>query len=216
MRLLVVLLLLANLAFFGHTQLERMSEGEPGRIASQLHPEKLKLLRPSQVANLGPAKVAQLNNVCLEWGTFSDTERPAALAALEPLQPGRQLSQKRVEGTASFWVFIPALATRQLAERKVAELRALGVTDYYIVSDGPLRNAISLGIFKSEEAASKYHESIKPRGVNSARVGPRSQPIALTVLVLRDPQPAQTERIQQLKSDFPGSEVRIGPCERNG
>src|SRR5438552_12459091 len=97
MRLLVVLLLLANVAFYAYSRLERMSEGEPGRLSNQLQPEKIKLLTPAQVASLGPAKAAQLNNVCLEWGAFTDAERPTALAALEPLRLGRQLSQKRVE-----------------------------------------------------------------------------------------------------------------------
>jgi hypothetical protein len=215
MRLLVILLLFANIAFFGHTRLERMNEGEPARMANQLQPEKLKLLTPPQVANLGPAKAAQLNNVCLEWGAFTDAERPGALAALEPLQLGRQLTQRRTEGNPSYWVFIPPLATRPLAERKVAELRALGLTDYFILNDGPQKNAISLGIFKTEEAAGKYHDAIKTRGVNSARIGPRAQTIGQTTLVLRDPQPAQAERVQQLKNDFAGSEVKIGPCDRS-
>ena len=212
MRLLVVLLLLANLAFFAHTRLEQMNEGEPGRISNALQPEKVKLLLPSQVAALGPAKVAQLTNVCLEWGAFSDVERPLALNALDSLQLGKQLSQRRIDGVPSFWVFIAALPTRQAADKKVGELRARGLTDYYILNDGPQKNAISLGIFKTEEAANSYHQTIKARGVNSARVGPRAQGIAATTLVLRDPQPGQTDRIQQLKSDFAGSEVRIGPC----
>ena len=137
----------------------------------------------------------------------------AALAALEPLQLGRQLSQRAIDGGPSFWVFIPPLPTRQAAEKKVGELRALGLTDFYILNDGPQKNAISLGMFKTEEAANKYHDSIRPRGVNSARVGPRAQSIAQTMLVLRDPQPAQAETLQQLKNDFAGSEVRIGPCD---
>ena len=214
MRIFVALLLLANLALFAYSRFEQMNDGEPERLAGQMQAEKIKLLTPPQVANLGPAKAAQLNNVCLEWGAFSDTERPAALAALEPLQLGKQLSQRRVEGGPSFWVFIPPLATRQAAEKKVGELKTRGLTDYFVLSDGPQKNAISLGIFKTEEAASKYHEAVKLRGVISARIGPRSQPVAQAVLVLRDPQPAQTEKLQQLKTDFPGSDVKIGPCDR--
>ena len=214
MRTFVALLLLANLALFAYSRLEHMNEGEPDRLANQLAPEKLKLLSPSQVANLGPGKIAQLANVCLEWGAFTDAERAAALSALEPLQLGKQMSQRRLESAPSFWVFIAPLSTKQLAERKVGELKALGLTDYYILNDGPQRNAISLGIFKTEDAATKYHESIRARGVNSARVGPRNQAIAQTVLILRDPQPAQAETLQQLKNDFAGSEVKIGPCDK--
>ena len=88
------------------------------------------------------------------------------------------MSQRRIDGAPSFWVFIPPLPNRQAADRKVGELRALGLTDYYILNDGPQKNAISLGIFKSEEAANSYHQSIRTRGVNSARVGPRAQPVS--------------------------------------
>ena len=214
MRTFVALLLLANAALFAYSQYAQVNQGEPARIANQLQPEKVKRLTPSQVANLGPAKAAQLNNVCLEWGAFTDAERIAAVAALEPLQLGKQMSQRRAETTSSFWVFIPPLPTKPAADKKVGELKALGLTDYYILNDGPQRNAISLGIFKTEDAANKYHESIRTRGVNSARVGPRAQSIAHTVLVIRDPQPAQTETLQQLKNDFAGSEVKIGTCDR--
>ena len=214
MRTFVALLLLANLALFAYVRLEQLNDGEPGRLSAQLAPEKVKLLTPSQVANLGPGKVAQLANVCLEWGAFTDAERTAALAALEPLHLGKQMSQRRVESTSSFWVFIPPLTTRQLVERKIGELKALGLNDYYVLNDGPSRNAISLGIFKSEEAASKFHESIRARGVNTARIGPRNQAIAQTVLILRDPQPAQADTLQQLKTDFAGSDVKIGPCDK--
>lgn len=214
MRTFVALLLLANLGLFAYSQYAQMNQGEPARIANQLQPEKIKLLAPSQVANLGPAKAAQLNNVCLEWGAFTDAERIAAIAALEPLQLGKQMSQRRAETTSSFWVFVPPLSSKQAADKKVGELKAMGLTDYYILNDGPQKNAISLGIFKSEEAAIRYHEAIKTRGVISARVGPRAQPVAQTVLVIRDPQPAQAETLQQLKNDFAGSEVKIGSCDR--
>ena len=214
MRTFVALLLLANLALFAYSYFERINEGEPGRLGNQLQQEKIKLLSPSQVANLGPAKVAQLANVCLEWGSFSDAERGAAVAALEPLQLGKQLSQRRLDAAPSFWVFIPALPTRQAAERKIGELRALGLADFYILNDGPQKSAISLGIFKTEEAANKYLDTIRPRGINTARVGSRAQTIAQTVLVLRDPQPAQAEKLQQLKNDYPGSDVKIGSCDR--
>ena len=214
MRTFVALLLAANLAFFAYSELDLMSDGESSRLERQLVPEKIKLLTPQQVAALGPAKASQLANVCLEWGGFTDAERVAALAALEPLQLGRQLSQRRIDSTSAYWVFLPPLSSKSAAEKRVGELKADGLKDFFILSDGPQKNAISLGVFKTEEAANKFLDAVKEKGVQNARSGARTQTIQQTYVILRDPQPAQTERLQQLKGDFAGSEIRIGPCDR--
>ena len=215
MKLLVVLLILANIALFGFGELERMSESESNRLQRQLAPEKIKVLTPQQVAALGPAKAAQLANVCLEWGAFTEAERSAALAALEPLQLGRQMTQRRIESTSAYWVYVPPLPSKPAAEKRVAELRDLGLKDFFILSDGAQRNAISLGVFKTEDGANKFLETIKAQGIRNAKSGERSQTIQQTVIVLRDPQPAQAQKIQALKADFPGSEVQIGPCDKS-
>ena len=96
----------------------------------------------------------------------------------------------------------------------MGELKAEGLKDFFILNDGPQKNAISLGVFKTEEAANKFLDSVKEKGVQNARSGARTQTIQQTYVILRDPQPAQTERLQQLKGDFAGSEIRIGPCDR--
>jgi SPOR domain len=214
MRTVVALLLAANLALFGYTELDRMSEGETSRLQKQLFPEKVKLLTPQQVAALGPAKAAQLANVCLEWGGFTDAEKASALAALESLQLGKQMSQRRIESTSAYWVYLPQLPSKTAAEKRVAELKAQGLKDFFILSDGAQKNAISLGVFKTEDAANKFLETVKEKGVKNAKSGARAQTIQQTLLVLRDPQPAQAEKLQQIKNDFVGSEVKIGPCDR--
>jgi hypothetical protein len=214
MKLLVVVLVLANLALLTWSQFERMSGSESTRLQRQLAPEKVRLLTPQQVTALGPAKAAQLQNTCLEWGAFTEQEKAAVLAALEPLQLGRTLTQKRVDSTSAYWVYVPPLPSKSAAEKRVAELRAVGLKDFFILSDGAERNAISLGVFKTEEAANRFLESIRDKGVTNARSGARTQTIQQTVFVLRDPQPAQAQQIQSLKADFAGSDVQIGPCER--
>ncbi len=124
------------------------------------------------------------------------------------------MSQRRSESTSAFWVYVPPLTSRAAAERRVDELKTLGLKDFFILNDGAQRNAISLGVFKTEEAAGKFLDSVREQGVKNARSGARTQTIQQTTLVLRDPQPAQAERLQQLKTDFAGSEVKIGPCDR--
>src|SRR5437867_8960257 len=117
MRIIVALLVLANLALFLYTRLDSLGTGEGVRLAQQVQPDKIKLLTPQQVAALGPAKVAALADVCVEWGPLSDTDKTRALASLEPLDLGRLMSQKKVEVIANYWVAIPPTSNKALAEK---------------------------------------------------------------------------------------------------
>src|SRR5437773_8937852 len=108
MRIIVVLLVLANLALFLYPRLDRLGTGEGGRLAQQVQPDKIVLLSPQQVAALGPAKVSALADVCVEWGPLSDSDKARALVLLEPLDLAKLISQKKVEVVANYWVFIPA------------------------------------------------------------------------------------------------------------
>ena len=142
MRTVVIFLLLANLTFFAYTRLDASSEGEAVRLVEQVQPEKIKLLTPQQVAALGPAKVAALADVCLEFGPLTESDRTRALADLDSLALGKLLTQKRVETTTSFWVYLPPATSRAEADRRLAELRARGLDDVAVIDASPQRNAI--------------------------------------------------------------------------
>jgi hypothetical protein len=214
MRTIVLFLLLANLTFFTYTRLDESSEGEAVRLVEQVQPEKIKLLTPQQVAALGPAKVAALADVCLEWGPLSDADRTRALADLEPLALGKLLTQRRTETTTSFWVYLPPAPSRAEADRRLAELRGQGLDDVAVIDTGAQRNAISLGLFQTEEAADKRLADARRRGIANAKVGPRQQVIASTVLVIRDPQAQAVAKLRDLMSAYPGTEAKVGNCDK--
>jgi sporulation related protein len=214
MRTLVFLLLLANLTLFGYIRLDSAVGGEGARLSQQVQPDKIKLLTPQQVAALGPAKVASLADVCVEWGPMSDADRARAQTRLEPLDLGKLVTQKKVEVIANYWVFIPPLANKAAVDTRVAELKAQGVRDILPVELGPQRLAISLGVFRTEEAAQARLEALRAQGVKTAKVGPRAQSVQQTVLVVRDPPAQAMARLKEMQSDFQGSEIRVGSCER--
>ena len=214
MRTIALFLLLANLTFFLFTWLDESSEGEAGRLVEQVQPEKIKLLTPQQVAALGPAKVAALADVCLEWGPLSDADRTRALDDLESLALGKLLTQRRTETTTSFWVYLPPTLSRAEAERRLVELRARGLGDVALIDGGAQRNAISLGLFQTEEAANTRLTNAQKLGVTNARVGPRQQVFASTVLVIRDPQAQVVAKLRELMSAYPGTEAKVGNCDK--
>jgi hypothetical protein len=214
MRILVLLLLLANLTLLGYTKLDSLGTGEGVRLAQQIQPNKIVLLSPQQVAALGPAKVSALADVCVEWGPLSDTDKARALASLEPLDLAKLISQKKVEVVANYWVFIPPAPNRSAADRRMEELKAQSVKDLLLVDGGPQRFAISLGIFRTEDAAQARLAALEAQGVKTARVGARVQAIAQTALVVRDPPAPAVTRLKELQGSFPGSEIRIGTCDK--
>lgn len=215
MRTLFLLLLLANLSLFGYIQLDRMGNGEGVRLNQQVQPEKIRVLTPQQVAALGPDKTAALADVCAEWGPFSDADRTRALADLEPLGLGRLVTQKRIEATSGFWVYLAPFASRAAAERRLAELRGAGLQDVSIVDNGTQRFAISLGVFRSEEGAQARTTDLEKRGISGVRTGPRQQPVVLTALVVRDPPAPAIARLKDLQPAYPGSELKIGSCDKS-
>jgi SPOR domain len=214
MRTLVFLLLLANLTLFLYTKLDGVGAGEGARLSQQVQPDKIKVLTPQQVAALGPAKVASLADVCVEWGPMSDADRTRAQARLDPLDLGKLVTQKKVEVIANYWVFIPPLANKAAVDSRVAELKADGVKDIVPVELGPQRFAISLGVFRTEEAAQARLAALQTQGLKTAKVGSRAQSVQQTVLVVRDPPAQAMAKLKELQGDFQGSDIKVGSCDR--
>jgi hypothetical protein len=216
MRTILILLLLANVTLFAYTRLDRAGSGESARLAEQVQPEKIRLLTPQQVAALGPAKVAALADVCLEWGPFNDVDKARAQGELEPSGLGRLLTQKRVETTTAFWVYLPRSTNKANIDRRVAELKAGGIKDVAVVDTGAQRYTISLGVFRTEEAAKALVADLAGQGIRDAQAGPRQQTLVQTLLVIRDPEAPVVARVRALQSAYPGTDIKIGACDKGG
>ena len=168
MRLFVLVLVLANLAFYAWWRhiAPQDETGEPARVARQIAPASLPVVPLARV-NANPA-------ACREWGGFASADLARARQALQALAPGVPPSESLVEETAAWWVFIPPSGGRDIAQKKAAELKALGISDYFVVQEeGPARWAISLGIFRSEELARARLEALREKRVRTAQLGTR-------------------------------------------
>jgi hypothetical protein len=210
MRIVVFLLLAANLTLFIYTWLPS-SGGEGVRLQQQVQPEKIKLLSPREVAALGPAKVAALADVCVEFGPLADVERTKVIADLEPLALGRLLTQRRVELDYAFIVSLSPFPTRAAADNRVGELRRQGVKDLSVVDAGRGQFAVSFGAFRTEQSALAYVDELAKQGVKLVRVQPRQQ-AAQTLLVVRDPQQAVVARLKDLQALYAGTDIKVGTC----
>jgi hypothetical protein len=209
MRALFVLLLLANLVFGGYAwYVSQQVSPEGGLVNQQLNADKVRIIAPRPMVPQSRPKRA-----CLEWGPFGASEQKTAQSALDALKLGEQLTTHELQVVAGFWVYIPPLKNKAEVDRKIAELERLGVKDYYAVEgQGPMKNAISLGLFRTEEAATGYLEGLQQKGVRSARTGNREHRVTQTVFVVREPDIALTSKLAELRLQFPGSEVRAVDC----
>jgi hypothetical protein len=218
MRAFFLLLLAANLAFFAWSRYYSDSESvsDPQPLGRQIFPEKIRILpapEPSKVAATKPAVTTPASTsagaLCVEWGGFAVAEAPKAEQALAPLALGARLAQSRSQETAGWWVYIPPQVDRPSAQKKAAELKSLGIEDYFVIQEeGPLRWAISLGVFSSEEAAKNRLEALRAKKVRSAQTGEREAQVAKVWFQVRDADAGLQEKLRGLAAGFPGTELR--------
>lgn len=220
MRVLFLLLLLANVAFFAWSRFVSPADAnaDPAPLARQIEPEKMKIVPPGELPPVSarpappapavpppPVAVAK----CMEWGSFTLAAAPRAEKALEPLALGSRLAQRRTEEQAGWWVFIPPQAGRAGALKKAGELKALAIDEYFIVQDeGPHRWAISLGVFRTEEGAHLRLAALRAQGVRSARVGAREMTVPKVWLQVKGVDNALLARLRETARSAEGSELR--------
>lgn len=227
MRAFFLLLVLANLAFFTYGRVALEGGGSESRIpALQVAAERIKLLKatervpagklqaPSKAKAREPQKSATAApGVCLEWGGFAGPGVARAEVALDRLQLAPDRIERVVVDAGGYWVYMPPLRSKSEADRKVRELRELGVTEFFVVQeDSQWRNAISLGIFSTDEAAQAFLAGLRQRGVRSAIVGRRDNFLKQVVFYVREPSEATIAQLMALQEEFPGSEIKAGPC----
>ena len=229
MRALFLFLVLANVVFFAWARYIAPAEAtiDTAPLGRQIDPDKLKIIgagelpaaavqKPAPVAAAVPsaavpAPASPPAGACLEWGSFTLADAPRAAKALEPLASaiGAKLAQRRTEETAGWWVFIPPQGNRQAALKKTAELKAFGVDDYFIVNEeNEFRWAISLGVFRNEEAAQARLLSLREKGVRSAQVGPRETVVPKIWVQMRGVDALTENRLKEIARTIDGSELK--------
>jgi cell division protein FtsN len=212
------------------------SEEERARIKPQLEAGRLTLLTSEQVdaaktppaaavaaqasapapaaqeeAPAAPAPAAPKPLACIDVGTFSAGEAKRFESRLASLDLGDHQSRQAVyaQDVTSYLVNIPPQASKDAADRKAAELRELGVTNFFIISgDSPMKWAISLGVFKTESGAQTLLAQLNKLGVHSARITPRGPQTTRYTYRFRDLKAATRERIVSVADAVSSAETK--------
>jgi hypothetical protein len=226
MRWLIGLLVVANLAFAALAYVAGRRQSPDAQLVNlEMNADKVRLLKSAPAAPAAApapapapdpatkAEPAAKGRVCMEWGNFSAAELERARAKLAEAAPKAKISVRELAEAPAWWVYIPPVKTREEVDQTVAQLKELGVTEMHVVTDSERwRNAVSLGIFKTEEAAVAHLAQLKERKVKGAVSGQRNNLVRLSALSVVEPSDKLVETIATLKAEFAGSEIRAGAC----
>jgi len=208
LRTIFFLLVLANLLAFAWTRgyFGVIADGrEPQRLANQLAPEMLRVI------GSGASPVDSSQNCRLVTGV-AESEAHQLIAQAKDKHPELRLVLKLNESPkSSYWVLMQPLGNRLAADKKSAELKKLNIPDFTLILDeGPDQFAILLGAFNSEHAAGEYLRELAKRGVRSAKVQVRENPLDKAQLEVRGPPELLAKQLAELLHGQ--AAARTGDC----
>ncbi|MDZ7938424.1 MAG: SPOR domain-containing protein [Rhodoferax sp.] len=180
LRFFVLLLLLANGAFFAWSQGYLKAFGyapaapnEPQRLVQQIKPENIQLLQPADVkrmeAQAEQALAEQAPKVCLQAGPFDDVQAVVLRKALEAGLPSGAWQLDAVKQSAQWVIYMGKYASTDLQTKKRAELVTLGLKAEP-VANPELAPGLTLGVFATQAAANTGLERLKAKGLRTAKV----------------------------------------------
>lgn len=192
LRLAVIVLLLANAGYYAWSHgwlrswgLAPVEQTEPQRMAQQIRPETLRILRARETPPVAPSVASEAPafapparapaamaasapaTVCLQAGTLDQRQADAVRTAAAALPQGSwSLESTPIPGR--WMVYLGRFADDEALDKKRAELRARKVD--HDRAGGTLELGLSLGRFASKEAAERELTNLGTKGVRTARV----------------------------------------------
>src|SRR5450830_1458414 len=217
-----------NRGYLGATASERH---EPKRMAQQLQPETLTILPPNSEKLVTPARAAEQAAAAAEADKSAKpaTDAPAApapqadaktepktevktdlKAEAKPAPKGETIACTEIGNfnTVEARKFEAQLTSLHLPAKAVLH----SIQDFYVIPESQtnpaLRWAISLGVFKTEDAAKAYIGQLIPQGVRSARIMARNVTSTRQAYQWRGIDAATKASLDSLKAKFPNQEMR--------
>ena len=209
---------------------------EPARLRNQVAPDKLTLLTGEQAQALAsaakpeeteataatevpaaaeppaPAEPAAPAFACLETEAFAAGDARRYETRLARIALGARQTRLAIpfQEVTSHLVYLPPQGGKEGADRRVAELRERGVTNFFIMQgDSPLRWAVSLGVFKTEAGARTLAAELAKQGVQGVRILPRGPQTNRFAYRFRDIDAPTRTRIVEAGRGFPAAVLHI-------
>ncbi|MBC3930799.1 SPOR domain-containing protein [Undibacterium curvum] len=211
-------LFISNLALagyqFGLAGKWPLEAREPERLKQQVRTDQLVQISASAAQTSSEPAAAEPEKkteviACLELGNFLQSDAAKIEDKLKTMALGDRQSRINISETASHMVFIPSQGSKEGADKKISELKRIGVSDYFVIQDqSNLRWGISLGIFKTEDAAKQHLSNLNNKGVRTARIMPRSLTTNKFAYQLHQVTGDEKSKLDALIKDLPAHEAR--------
>lgn len=104
------------------------------------------------------------SNTCIEIGPLADQQSVAAVR--DWLRTRTTLVHTRAETVRErryFWIYLEPVSAEQ-ARKSLQDLAQRGVKDYMLIHRGGLKNAISLGLFRSQDSVNRRLAEMTEQG----------------------------------------------------
>lgn len=214
-RLLFFLLLIINVAVGAYIYQNETSTKTA--LPREVNPGVLKIASVTDAAKaqqdaLALRKIAASlsGSACIDF-VVKPADGARAQAAFASMNLGDRISARNIEEFSRFAVTLPAQQDKRLADTLVANLKKAGVKDVSALGD----NAVSLGVFSSEEAAQKAVADLKAKAktlVKDVQVTPRNPQIKETLYTVREPDTNMVARLTLMQREFDGGNLRAVAC----
>jgi hypothetical protein len=144
------------------TALERKPVTVPAPLATPT-PAKPAPAKPSEVAQPEPDPLPEL--VCWEFGNYPGESQANTAAGALPLGLERvDVVKGEALKVTGYYVLIPAADNLKTAEDTLARLKENQIRDTWLFRSGPLKNAVSLGLFSQRNNAERLADKVRKRG----------------------------------------------------
>lgn len=171
-----VLIISLKLAFdYGYLESYTHKNNDPYRMKAQVNTDKLNLMTLDQAMDVVENNQKKLSmTACVEVGKFTQEESKALEAILKPLNLGERQTVIDVSEPFKNMVYITGLANQAAVDRKIAQLKKSGLNDVHFIEDKAMPAwSISLGVFKTPEAAKLHLATVQKQGFKEAKIAPR-------------------------------------------
>ncbi len=215
LKLIVALLLLANAAFFVWSQgflrawdFAPKQQTEPERIAQQINPDAIRLLKPDEARRLDVAATVVAKPLeCLQAGAFDDIQATVLRKSLEASLPVGSWVLEPMREAPRWIVYMGKYPNADALAKKRNELAALNLK-LEALTNPSLELGFSLGSFETQTAATNALNTLTKRGVRTARVVQERAELRGTNLKLSAVDDALSGRLDEMKAALAGKALR--------
>ncbi|MFZ5534272.1 MAG: hypothetical protein ACOY5H_12300 [Pseudomonadota bacterium] len=195
MRIAVLSLVLGSL-LLGVWQLRSVSPRSSGSTVATLQPfiagadAPVPVTSPETTSGVvasrqeAPVSVDSAPVRCWRIGPLDEAGARAAKTRFAAPEYAMVVSQEVQRDKVADWIYLPPRPTLAAARDEERRLRDLGVQDLAVVTNGAMRNGLSLGLYAEAGGALRRMAELKDLGVE-ARIEPRYRERRQTYIIVR-------------------------------